>query len=68
MMLMRYARICIFSALVVGLHGQMEAKGMRMQGESNQQQARFAAACRRAGGFADGPICNSGGMAIDPHW
>ena len=46
---------------------QMEAKGMRMEGAAAEQQARFAAVCRSAGGVADGPLCLSGGMAIDPY-
>ena len=46
---------------------QMEAKGMRMQGEADAQAARYAAACRKAGGYVDGPSCMSGGMAIDPY-
>ncbi len=46
---------------------EMEAKGMRMEGAAAEQQARFAAVCRRAGGVADGPLCLSGGMVIDPY-
>ncbi len=48
-------------------YAQMEAKGMRMEGAAAEQQARFAAVCRSAGGVADGPLCLSGGMAIDPY-
>ena len=48
-------------------YAEMEAKGMRMEGAAAEQQARFAAVCRRAGGVADGPLCLSGGMAIDPY-
>jgi uncharacterized protein len=48
-------------------NAQMEAKGMRMQGEADAQQARYAAACRRAGGVTDGPVCSRGGMSIDPY-
>jgi NADP-dependent 3-hydroxy acid dehydrogenase YdfG len=45
----------------------IEAAGMRMEGAAAEQQARFAAVCRSAGGVADGPVCLSGGMAIDPY-
>ena len=48
-------------------YAEMEAAGMRMEGAAAEQQARFAAVCRRAGGVADGPLCLSGGMAIDPY-
>jgi TPR repeat protein len=48
-------------------YAQMEAKGMRMQGAADAQQARFAAVCRAAGGVTDGPLCLSGGMAFDPY-
>ena len=48
-------------------YAQMEAKGMRMEGAAAEQQARFAAVCRAAGGVTDGPLCLSGGMAIDPY-
>jgi TPR repeat protein len=48
-------------------YAEMEAKGMRMEGEAAAQQARFAAACRRHGGVADGPVCSVGGVAIDPY-
>ena len=44
-----------------------EAKGMRMEGEAAQQQARFAAVCAKAGGHADGPLCLVGEMTIDPY-
>ena len=49
-------------------YAEMEAKGMRMAGEAAAQQARFAAACQRHGGVADGPVCAVGGMAIDIYW
>ena len=48
-------------------YGEMEAKGMRMEGTAAAQQARYAAACQRAGGIADGPLCSRGGMEIDPY-
>jgi TPR repeat protein len=48
-------------------YAQMEAKGMRIQGEADAQAARYAAVCRKAGGYVDGPLCISGGMAIDPY-
>ncbi|HEY2822658.1 MAG TPA: tetratricopeptide repeat protein [Candidatus Acidoferrum sp.] len=48
-------------------YAQMEAKGMRMEGEAAAQQARFAAVCAKAGGHADGPLCLVGEMAIDPY-
>ncbi len=48
-------------------YAQIEAKGMRMEGEAAEQQARFAGVCRSRGGVADGPLCLSGGMAIDPY-
>jgi TPR repeat protein len=48
-------------------YAQMEAKGMRMQGEADAQQARWARVCQAAGGVADGPLCLSGGMPIDPY-
>ena len=48
-------------------NAQMEAKGMRMEGVAAEQQARFAAVCHAAGGVADGPLCLSGGMEIDPY-
>ena len=45
----------------------IEGRGMRMEGAAAEQQARFAAVCRGAGGVADGPLCLSGGIAIDPY-
>ena len=48
-------------------YAEMEAKGMRIQGEADAQQARYAAVCRKAGGYTDGPVCLRGGMAIDPY-
>jgi TPR repeat protein len=48
-------------------YAQMEAKGMRMAGEAEAQQARFARQCATRGGVADGPVCEVGGMAIDPY-
>jgi len=48
-------------------YAQMEAKGMRMEGEAAAQQARFAAVCAKAGGHAEGPLCLVGEMAIDPY-
>jgi hypothetical protein len=45
----------------------MEAKGMRMEGTAAAQQARYAAACQKAGGITDGPLCSRGGMEIDPY-
>jgi TPR repeat protein len=48
-------------------YAQMEAKGMRMQGEADAQQARFAKQCASRGGVADGPECLVGGMVIDPY-
>ena len=48
-------------------YAQMEAKGMRIQGEADAQAARYAAACRKAGGYSDGISCISGGMTIDPY-
>jgi TPR repeat protein len=46
---------------------EMEAAGMRMEGEAAAQQARYAAVCQKAGGVTDGPLCLVGGMAIDPY-
>ena len=43
----------------------MEAKGMRMQGESNALAARFGAACHAAGGSRD--LNASAEMVIDPY-
>jgi len=48
-------------------YAQMEAKGMRMAGEAEAQQARYARQCASRGGVADGPVCDVGGMAIDPY-
>ena len=48
-------------------YAQMEAKGMRMQGAADAQQARYAKQCASRGGVADGPVCEVGGMAIDPY-
>lgn len=48
-------------------YAQMEAKGMRMEGEAAAQQARFARQCASRGGVADGPECLVGGMTIDPY-
>ncbi len=41
-------------------YAEREAKGMRMEGAAAEQQAKFAAVCRRAGGVADGSLCLSG--------
>jgi len=49
-------------------YAEMEAQGMRMQGEADAQQARYAAVCRKAGGYTDGPVCLRGGMEIDPYY
>lgn len=46
---------------------KLEAAGMRLAGTAAAQQARFAAICSNAGGVADGPLCLSGGAAIDPY-
>jgi TPR repeat protein len=46
---------------------EMEAAGMRMAGEAALQQARFAAVCQKAGGYADGPLCRVGLAVIDPY-
>jgi TPR repeat protein len=48
-------------------YAKMEAAGMRMEGEAAAQQARYAAQCRSRGGVTDGPVCEVGGMAIDPY-
>jgi hypothetical protein len=48
-------------------YAQMEAQGMRMEGAAAEQQARFAAVCQSRGGVADGPLCLSGGLEIDPY-
>jgi TPR repeat protein len=45
----------------------MEAAGMRMEGAAAEQAARYAAVCRKAGGYTDGPLCLRGGEAIDPY-
>ena len=52
-------------------YAQMEAKGMRMQGEANAQAARMHhgvmdTACETAGGIAAGGECLKGGGSIDP--
>jgi TPR repeat protein len=54
-------------------YAQMEAKGMRMQGEANQQAARahhggvMETACSTAGGISiDSGECLKGGGSIDP--
>lgn len=49
-------------------YAEMEAKGMRIQGEADAQQARYAAVCHKAGGIVDGPMCLRGGMSIDPYY
>jgi TPR repeat protein len=46
---------------------EVEAAGMRMEGEAAQQAARWAAACHAKGGVTDAPLCLLGGMAIDPY-
>ena len=46
---------------------EIEAAGMRMEGEAAAQQARWAAACQKAGGVTDGPECLVGGAPIDPY-
>jgi hypothetical protein len=48
-------------------YADIEAHGMRMEGEAAAQQARYAAQCRSRGGVVDGPVCSLGGMAIDPY-
>jgi len=48
-------------------YAQMEAKGMRIQGEADAQAARYAGVCRNAGGYVDDGMCVRGGMAIDPY-
>ena len=46
---------------------EVEAAGMRMEGEAAQQAARWAAACHAKGGVTDAPLCLLGGLAIDPY-
>jgi TPR repeat protein len=46
---------------------EVEAAGMRMEGEAAAQAARWAAACHAKGGVTDAPLCLLGGMAIDPY-
>jgi TPR repeat protein len=46
---------------------EVEAGGMRMEGEAAAQAARWAAACRAKGGVTDAPLCLLGGIAIDPY-
>ncbi len=48
-------------------YAKIEAGMMREEGAAAEQQARFAAVCRRAGGVADGPLCMVGDGAIDPY-
>jgi TPR repeat protein len=52
-------------------YARMEAKGMRMQGESNRIAAQMHhgvedTACQTAGGVSIGPECLKGGSSIDP--
>ncbi|MBZ5660098.1 MAG: hypothetical protein LAO08_06790 [Acidobacteriia bacterium] len=52
-------------------YAQMEAKGMRMQGEANAQAARMHhgvedSACETAGGIPSPGECLKGGGSIDP--
>jgi TPR repeat protein len=46
---------------------EVEAAGMRMEGEAAQQAARWAAACHAKGGVTDAPLCLIGGEPIDPY-
>jgi len=46
---------------------EIEAAGMRMEGEAAEQAARWAEACHRRGGVTDAPLCLVGGEAIDPY-
>jgi TPR repeat protein len=55
------------AAAVGQRYAEMEAAGMRMEGEAAAQQAHYAAVCQKAGGVTDGPLCLVGGMAIDPY-
>jgi TPR repeat protein len=55
-------------------YAQMEAKGMRMQGEANAQAAKAHGgapmenlACSAAGGVTDGGYCYRGAEAVDPY-
>jgi TPR repeat protein len=45
----------------------IEAGGMRMQGEAAAQAARYAAQCRSRGGYIDDDGCMRGGYRIDPY-
>lgn len=46
---------------------EVEAAGMRMEGEAAEQAARWAAACHARGGVTDAPLCLIGGEPIDPY-
>jgi TPR repeat protein len=55
-------------------HAQMEAKGMRLQGESNRIAAKIHAnagtesiACETAGGLYSPGACTRGGQMIEPY-
>ena len=63
----RAVKIFDRAAALGNRYAQMEAKGMRMQGESNALAARFGAACHAAGGYARDFQCFSGDMVIDPY-
>ena len=45
----------------------IEAGGMRMQGEAAAQAARYAAQCRSRGGYIYEDECMRGGYRIDPY-
>jgi TPR repeat protein len=45
----------------------IEAGGMRMQGEAAAQAARYAAQCRSRGGYISDDGCMRGGYRIDPY-
>jgi TPR repeat protein len=47
-------------------YAQMEAKGMRMAGEAEAQQARFARQCASRGGVGARPGGGGGGRGVDP--
>jgi TPR repeat protein len=45
----------------------IEAGGMRMEGEAAAQAARYAAQCRSRGGYIDDGECMRSGFRIDPY-
>lgn len=47
-------------------YAQMEAKGMRLQGEASKYGGPGGGACGIAGGVSVGPECVKGGSNIDP--